>query len=193
MFLMHYTAVRLQIGGWVQIPNLRKLRESHGLTQKELADVSGVSLRSVASYEGGAHVRPNTARKLASALETTVEALTKPPSGLEQFFAVHVLELEQIRETVALLAEMVGTPGEWEGISAEEAERRLGYLQRLVSLLGESTETAAEAAREALAIERGDDPKEADEDGAAERNPGVTPGEDRLAALLSTMETTGTG
>jgi len=59
----------------VQIPNLRELRELHGLTQKELADVSGVSLRSVAGYEGGAHVRPNTARKLAQALNVEVADL----------------------------------------------------------------------------------------------------------------------
>jgi transcriptional regulator with XRE-family HTH domain len=45
------------------------------LTQKELADVSGVSLRSVAGYEGGAHVRPNTARKLAQALNVEVADL----------------------------------------------------------------------------------------------------------------------
>jgi transcriptional regulator with XRE-family HTH domain len=59
----------------VQIPNLRGLRELHGLTQKELADVSGVSLRSVAGYEGGAHARPNTARKLAEALNVEVADL----------------------------------------------------------------------------------------------------------------------
>ena len=55
--------------------------------------------------------------------------------------------------------------------------------------LGESTQSAAEAAREALAIERGDDPKEADEDEALAKR---DPGQDRLAALLSTMEVTGT-
>jgi transcriptional regulator with XRE-family HTH domain len=59
----------------VQIPNLRGLRELHGLTQKELADVSGVSLRSVAGYEGGAHARPNTARRLAEALNVEVADL----------------------------------------------------------------------------------------------------------------------
>jgi transcriptional regulator with XRE-family HTH domain len=59
----------------VEIPNLRELRELHGLTQKELADVSGVSLRSVAGYEGGAHVRPNTARKLAQALNVEIADL----------------------------------------------------------------------------------------------------------------------
>jgi transcriptional regulator with XRE-family HTH domain len=76
----------------VQIPNLRELRELHGLTQKELADASGVSLRSVAGYEGGAHVRPNTARKLAQALNVEVADLVEassypkaqaPPSSIQ--------------------------------------------------------------------------------------------------------------
>lgn len=76
----------------MQIPNLRELRELHGLTQKELADVSGVSLRSVAGYEGGAHVRPNTARKLAQALNVEVADLVgadsspkaqAPPSSIQ--------------------------------------------------------------------------------------------------------------
>ena len=85
----------------MQIPNLREMRELQGLTQKELADVSGVSLRSIAGYEGGASVRPNTARKLAKALDVKVaelvggdarpkgrvlsprdtEAVTAPPDG----------------------------------------------------------------------------------------------------------------
>ena len=64
----------------MHIPNLRELRELHGLTQKELADVSGVSLRSVAGYEGGAHVRPNTARKLAQALNVEVADLVETSS-----------------------------------------------------------------------------------------------------------------
>jgi transcriptional regulator with XRE-family HTH domain len=51
------------------------MRDLQGLTQKELADVSGVSVRSVAGYEGGAHVRPNTARKLANALDVEVADL----------------------------------------------------------------------------------------------------------------------
>jgi transcriptional regulator with XRE-family HTH domain len=59
----------------VQIPRLREARELQGLTQKELANASGVSVRSVAGYERGASVRPNTARKLAEALEMKVADL----------------------------------------------------------------------------------------------------------------------
>jgi transcriptional regulator with XRE-family HTH domain len=72
--------LELQIGGRVQIPNLREVRELRGLTQKELAGVSGVSLRSVAGYEGGAQVRPNTARKLAQALNVEVADLAEASS-----------------------------------------------------------------------------------------------------------------
>ena len=73
VFCLRFTIfVWPQIGGWVQIPKLREVRELQGLTQKDLAEVSGVSLRSIAGYEGGARVRPNTARKLANALDVEV-------------------------------------------------------------------------------------------------------------------------
>ncbi len=69
----------------MQIPRLREKRELQGLTQKELADVSGVSVRSVAGYESGAGVRPNTARKLAEALDVKVADLVgvgaRPKAG----------------------------------------------------------------------------------------------------------------
>jgi transcriptional regulator with XRE-family HTH domain len=91
-FLIYYTVAELQIGEWVQIPNLRGLRELRGLTQKELSEVSSVSLRSIAGYEGGAHVRPNTARKLARSLNVEVADLVgvddypkapAPPSSIQ--------------------------------------------------------------------------------------------------------------
>jgi transcriptional regulator with XRE-family HTH domain len=56
----------------LQIPRLRQWRELRGLTQKELAAESGVSTRSIAGYEAGAAARPNTARKLAEALNIEV-------------------------------------------------------------------------------------------------------------------------
>jgi transcriptional regulator with XRE-family HTH domain len=80
---MFYNPSDLRIGGWVQIPKLREMRELQGLTQKDLADVSGVSVRSIAGYEGGASVRPNTARKLATALDVKVADLVEvaPPKA----------------------------------------------------------------------------------------------------------------
>jgi transcriptional regulator with XRE-family HTH domain len=55
------------------------------LTQKDLAAVSGVSLRAIAGYEAGAGIRPNTARKLAEALDIEVAdffATREPESPL---------------------------------------------------------------------------------------------------------------
>ncbi len=72
----------------MQIPRLRRWRERQGLTQKELADLAGVSPRSVAGYEGGDGTRPNTARKLADALGVAVADLMeediRPKASLQQ-------------------------------------------------------------------------------------------------------------
>lgn len=59
----------------MQIPKLREWRERRGLTQKDLARIAKVSPRSVAGYEAGQNIRPNTARKIADALEIAVEDL----------------------------------------------------------------------------------------------------------------------
>ncbi len=59
----------------MQIPRLRKHRERRALTQEELAEKAGVSVRSVAGYETGAGARPGSVRKLAAALDMEVEDL----------------------------------------------------------------------------------------------------------------------
>ncbi len=59
----------------MQIPKLRQWREFRALTQEELAEKAGVSVRSVAGYEAGAGARPSTVRKLASVLEIEVSEL----------------------------------------------------------------------------------------------------------------------
>jgi transcriptional regulator with XRE-family HTH domain len=59
----------------VQIPRLREWRELQGWTQKDLAQESGVSARSIASYEAGGSARPGTARRLAEALNIEVADL----------------------------------------------------------------------------------------------------------------------
>jgi transcriptional regulator with XRE-family HTH domain len=174
----------------VNAPRVREWRLRKGLTQDELAERSGIWRNTISDVESGKRkAHPRTLRMLAEGLGVPVEELAAPPSGLAQFLGVHVEALENIQETTKLIGELAGTPGEWEEMSSEERERRLHFLRRVAGLLRESTQTAASAAREALAIERGD-PKEADEEEPpAKRNPG----EDRLAALLSRMEATGTG
>ncbi len=68
----------------MQILNLREQRELRGWTQKDLAHESGVSVRSIAGYETGATIRPNTARKLAEALDVEVADLVVTASGKEE-------------------------------------------------------------------------------------------------------------
>ncbi len=68
----------------MQILNLREQRELRGWTQKDLAHESDVSVRSIAGYETGAGVRPNTARKLAEALGVEVADLVVMASGKEE-------------------------------------------------------------------------------------------------------------
>ncbi len=63
----------------MHIPQLRQWREYRGLTQRELAAESGVSPRSIAGYEAGAGARPNTARKLAQALNIEVADFFREP------------------------------------------------------------------------------------------------------------------
>lgn len=59
---------------------LKEVRTEAGLTQAELADLVGVSRKTINTVENGVFV-PSTvlALKLARALETTVEALFQLP------------------------------------------------------------------------------------------------------------------
>jgi transcriptional regulator with XRE-family HTH domain len=89
----------------VQIPRLREWRELQGWTQKDLAQESGVSPRSIAGYEAGASARPGTTRKLAEALDVEVADLVlasgkelAPPSAEQRSFNNHLLEEEQRTE-----------------------------------------------------------------------------------------------
>jgi transcriptional regulator with XRE-family HTH domain len=175
----------------VQIPRLTEWRKARALTQVELAERAGVSARTVAGLEAGDSARLRTVRKLAEGLGVPVEELTEPPpSGREQFLSVQVQGLQNIEEISEFIGELVGSADEWKEISVEERESRLAHLRRVVGLLREASQNATAAAREALAIERGDPPEaDTEDEPPAKRNPG----QDRLAALLSTLEHTGTG
>jgi transcriptional regulator with XRE-family HTH domain len=62
------------------IPNLKRLRERRGLTQEELAILSGVPRRSIARYEAHpeTRVRRNAREKLARTLKAKVVDLEVP-------------------------------------------------------------------------------------------------------------------
>jgi DNA-binding XRE family transcriptional regulator len=54
---------------------VKRARSEFDLTQQELADLVGVSKRSIAAYEAGIKPRSNVARKLAKTLKTSVDYL----------------------------------------------------------------------------------------------------------------------
>ncbi len=58
------------------VSSLKEIREARGLTQAQLAEVIGVSRKTINTVENGVYV-PSTviALKLAAALDTSVEAL----------------------------------------------------------------------------------------------------------------------
>jgi transcriptional regulator with XRE-family HTH domain len=131
----------------VQIPNLRRLRELHGLTQKELADVSGVSLRSVAGYEGGAHARPNTARKLAEALNVEVADLVgadsypkaqAPPSPTQPpLNGLRLTHLEEERLISRFAEAIIAAAASWGKAMANpdmSDSKRLGLIDAALTL-----------------------------------------------------------
>jgi len=66
----------------VTINNLKSLRETKGLTQKELAKISKVSERQIISIENNnANPRYSTICKLVQALHTKVEELFPLPAS----------------------------------------------------------------------------------------------------------------
>jgi transcriptional regulator with XRE-family HTH domain len=62
----------------MKVPRLRQQRERRGLTQQELAVAAGLSRRSIAGWELGGGIRPNSARKVAEALGVEITDLLEP-------------------------------------------------------------------------------------------------------------------
>jgi transcriptional regulator with XRE-family HTH domain len=63
----------------LKLARTKEWRESHGLTQRELAAEAGVGEVTVARIETGASVTPPTARKIAEALGVAVADLLEQP------------------------------------------------------------------------------------------------------------------
>ena len=73
---------------------IRAAREAAGLTQQQLADKTGVSQRTIASYESaGVIARASTMKKLAKALDVSYDYLsrkevTDPRYGMEKMLYI---------------------------------------------------------------------------------------------------------
>ena len=61
----------------IPLPTLRQLRQSKGLSQRELGRLAGVSANTLLQVENGRGAYPVTLRKLASALGVRPEELVR--------------------------------------------------------------------------------------------------------------------
>jgi transcriptional regulator with XRE-family HTH domain len=113
----------------LKLARTKEWRESHGLTQRELAAEAGVGEATVARIEAGASVTPPTARKIAEALGVAVaDLLERPPvplaeasqeTGLEDFEA-QIRSLSDIDELRHMALEL---KAEWNRLGVDIHER----------------------------------------------------------------------
>ena len=76
--------------------NIRQLREARGLTQQQMAKISGVPRPTWANLESGA-ANPTLAVliKVATALQVSLEELISPPRATSKFYAAASLPVRQ--------------------------------------------------------------------------------------------------
>ena len=126
--------------------NLRTLRKYRNMTQKELADASGVSCSSIINYENGRRVSPpiSILNKLASALRVNLLALgaehihVKKNGSLVLFGVPNMDDFTGQVESVAV--------DDWEEFIIERGEQDImEQLREYVKLL--NREGAAEAVK----------------------------------------------
>lgn len=120
------------------IPQLRKWRERQGLTQKELAERAGVSPRAVAGYETGDGTRPNTARKLADALDVDVADLMEEESPKE-------VTSRNVEDYLRSLRAYLSSLDDDEFTRAVEARVQGGTLRAMVSEMSKERARVREA------------------------------------------------
>jgi transcriptional regulator with XRE-family HTH domain len=121
----------------LKLARTRVWRESHGLTQRELAAEAGVGEVTVARIETGASVTPPTARKIAGALGVAVaDLLERPPVPLAEAWE-ETGRLEEER----LEADSPKDLQQWERVLASVRERQRDVeakVEELVALADHS-------------------------------------------------------
>jgi len=174
----------------LKLARTKEWRESHGLTQRELAAEAGVGEVTVARVETGASVTPPTARKIAEALGVAVaDLLERPPVPLDKASAFH-MDAETFNGLANLLRKHLAhvQPEElpylvYEGIAV--ANWAAQHKRRDVDpLLDDALEEELAAAREVeIALSTIEDALYAISDEAKRHNAAIAAGvEDELAA-----------
>ena len=120
---MRYRVVTMDQTSSNLAANVRRVREARELTQRQLAELSGVPRPTLANIETGrSNPTLNVLVKVAGALGTSIEQLIAPPRSVARFYPRETLQ-RRTRGKVAvrdLLVEPVP------GLSVERAELPAG-------------------------------------------------------------------
>jgi transcriptional regulator with XRE-family HTH domain len=115
----------------MKLPAAKRVRELRGMTQTELAEASGTSLKTIVNVEGGHSVRTTTARKLAEALNVSVTVL----AGVEPFPAerrVHEPEAPALQLEAMYVTDAATRHRALEAASDKEVARYTDTIERVI-------------------------------------------------------------
>jgi transcriptional regulator with XRE-family HTH domain len=116
---MRYRVVTMDQTSSNLAANVRRVREARDLTQRQLAELSGVPRPTLANIEtGGSNPTLNVLVKVAGALGTSIEQLIGPPRSAARFYPRETLQLRSRGKV--LVQELLVEPVP--GLSVERAE-----------------------------------------------------------------------
>jgi transcriptional regulator with XRE-family HTH domain len=126
----------------MKLPALKYVRQLRGLTQPELADASGVSMRTIVNEEHGGEARPSTARKLAEALDVSIAVL----AGVEPFPTLRPLapatpEVPALQLEEMYVADVATRRRALEAATVKDRERYAASIERVITDVLASTQS----------------------------------------------------